>query len=47
MQTMADRLAQKSICASLSRKFPNITIIGEEVSMSLCVATLWSYRALQ
>ncbi|XP_061097304.1 3'(2'),5'-bisphosphate nucleotidase 1 [Conger conger] len=30
LQTMADRLAQQSICASLSRKFPNITIIGEE-----------------
>ncbi|KAJ8356182.1 hypothetical protein SKAU_G00189760 [Synaphobranchus kaupii] len=30
LQTMADRLAQKSICASLSRQFPKITIIGEE-----------------
>ncbi|KAG9347339.1 hypothetical protein JZ751_004906 [Albula glossodonta] len=30
LQTMADRLAQKSICASLSRRFPKITIIGEE-----------------
>uniref|UniRef100_A0A8C7XC60 3'(2'),5'-bisphosphate nucleotidase 1 n=1 Tax=Oryzias sinensis TaxID=183150 RepID=A0A8C7XC60_9TELE len=30
LQTLADRLAQKSICASLSRHFPNITIIGEE-----------------
>lgn len=32
---MADRLAQQSICASLSRRFPNITIIGEEVSESV------------
>ncbi|XP_038123561.1 3'(2'),5'-bisphosphate nucleotidase 1 isoform X2 [Cyprinodon tularosa] len=30
LQTLADRLAQKSICASLYRSFPNITIIGEE-----------------
>ncbi|XP_064195808.1 3'(2'),5'-bisphosphate nucleotidase 1 isoform X1 [Anguilla rostrata] len=30
LQTMADRLAQKSICTSLSRNFPKITIIGEE-----------------
>ncbi|KAK5616518.1 3'(2'),5'-bisphosphate nucleotidase 1 [Crenichthys baileyi] len=30
LQTLADRLAQKSICASLSRHFPKITIIGEE-----------------
>uniref|UniRef100_A0A1A8H609 3'(2'),5'-bisphosphate nucleotidase 1 n=1 Tax=Nothobranchius korthausae TaxID=1143690 RepID=A0A1A8H609_9TELE len=30
LQTLADRLAQQSICASLSRRFPNITIIGEE-----------------
>lgn len=30
LQTMADRLAQKSICASLARNFPRITIIGEE-----------------
>ncbi|XP_057679416.1 3'(2'),5'-bisphosphate nucleotidase 1 [Corythoichthys intestinalis] len=30
LQTLADRLAQKSICASLSRRFPKITIIGEE-----------------
>ncbi|XP_013875461.1 3'(2'),5'-bisphosphate nucleotidase 1 isoform X3 [Austrofundulus limnaeus] len=27
---MADRLAQQSICASLSRRFPKVTIIGEE-----------------
>lgn len=32
LQTLADRLAQQSICASLSRRFPKITIIGEEVS---------------
>nr|XP_061806940.1 3'(2'),5'-bisphosphate nucleotidase 1-like isoform X2 [Nerophis lumbriciformis] len=31
LQTLADRLAQKSICASLSRRFPKITIIGEEL----------------
>lgn len=30
LQTLADRLAQQSICASLSRCFPKITIIGEE-----------------
>ncbi|KAI4895804.1 hypothetical protein NFI96_021986 [Prochilodus magdalenae] len=30
LQTLADRLVQKSICASLSRTFPKITIIGEE-----------------
>ncbi|XP_036405888.1 3'(2'),5'-bisphosphate nucleotidase 1 [Megalops cyprinoides] len=30
LQTVADRLAQKSICASLSRQFPKVTIIGEE-----------------
>ncbi|KAI5610960.1 3'(2'),5'-bisphosphate nucleotidase 1 isoform X1, partial [Silurus asotus] len=30
LQTLADRLAQKSICASLLRSFPKITIIGEE-----------------
>ncbi|XP_070704998.1 3'(2'),5'-bisphosphate nucleotidase 1 [Pempheris klunzingeri] len=30
LQTLADRLAQQSICASLSRHFPKITIIGEE-----------------
>ncbi|NXL46586.1 BPNT1 nucleotidase, partial [Podilymbus podiceps] len=30
LQTKADRLVQMSICASLSRKFPKVTIIGEE-----------------
>ncbi|XP_056118665.1 3'(2'),5'-bisphosphate nucleotidase 1 isoform X1 [Rhinichthys klamathensis goyatoka] len=30
LQTLADRLAQKSICASLSKSFPKVTIIGEE-----------------
>uniref|UniRef100_A0A673CXH3 3'(2'),5'-bisphosphate nucleotidase 1 n=2 Tax=Sphaeramia orbicularis TaxID=375764 RepID=A0A673CXH3_9TELE len=30
LQTQADRLAQQSICASLSRHFPKVTIIGEE-----------------
>ncbi|XP_077408874.1 3'(2'),5'-bisphosphate nucleotidase 1 [Vanacampus margaritifer] len=30
LQTLADRLAQQSICASLSRRFPKITIIAEE-----------------
>ncbi|XP_051954885.1 3'(2'),5'-bisphosphate nucleotidase 1-like [Xyrauchen texanus] len=30
LQTLADRLVQKSICASLSRSFPKVTIIGEE-----------------
>lgn len=32
LQTKADRLVQMSICASLARKFPKVTIIGEEVS---------------
>ncbi|KAM9435208.1 3'(2'),5'-bisphosphate nucleotidase 1 isoform 2-T2 [Clarias gariepinus] len=30
LQTLADRLAQKSICASLLKVFPKVTIIGEE-----------------
>ncbi|XP_065119817.1 3'(2'),5'-bisphosphate nucleotidase 1 [Paramisgurnus dabryanus] len=30
LQTLADRLVQKSICASLSKSFPKLTIIGEE-----------------
>uniref|UniRef100_UPI0037E897B8 3'(2'),5'-bisphosphate nucleotidase 1-like n=1 Tax=Semicossyphus pulcher TaxID=241346 RepID=UPI0037E897B8 len=30
LKTLAERLAQQSICASLSRRFPKITIIGEE-----------------
>ncbi|KAJ8367337.1 hypothetical protein AAFF_G00320860, partial [Aldrovandia affinis] len=30
LQTLADRMAQKSICTSLQRRFPKITIIGEE-----------------
>lgn len=30
LQTKADRLVQMSICASLARKFPKLTIIGEE-----------------
>uniref|UniRef100_A0A4W3JZQ4 3'(2'),5'-bisphosphate nucleotidase 1 n=1 Tax=Callorhinchus milii TaxID=7868 RepID=A0A4W3JZQ4_CALMI len=30
LQTKADRLVQKSICSSLARKFPKLTIIGEE-----------------
>ncbi|KAI7799908.1 3'(2'),5'-bisphosphate nucleotidase 1 [Triplophysa rosa] len=30
LQTLADRLVQKSICASLSKMFPKVTIIGEE-----------------
>lgn len=30
LQTLADRLAQQSICASLSKRFPKIIIIGEE-----------------
>lgn len=30
LQTLADRLAQQSICTSLSRRFPKLTIIGEE-----------------
>ncbi|KAH0622689.1 hypothetical protein JD844_025202 [Phrynosoma platyrhinos] len=30
LQTKADRLVQMSICSSLARKFPKVTIIGEE-----------------
>lgn len=30
LQTLADRLVQQSICASLYKHFPKITIIGEE-----------------
>ncbi|MEE6473871.1 hypothetical protein FKM82_010197 [Ascaphus truei] len=30
LQTTADRLVQQSICSSLARKFPQLTIIGEE-----------------
>ncbi|XP_006115635.1 3'(2'),5'-bisphosphate nucleotidase 1 isoform X1 [Pelodiscus sinensis] len=30
LQTKADRLVQMSICSSLARKFPRVTIIGEE-----------------
>ncbi|XP_044145428.1 3'(2'),5'-bisphosphate nucleotidase 1 [Bufo gargarizans] len=30
LQTAADCLAQQSICASLARRFPRLTIIGEE-----------------
>uniref|UniRef100_A0ABI7W2T7 3'(2'),5'-bisphosphate nucleotidase 1 n=1 Tax=Felis catus TaxID=9685 RepID=A0ABI7W2T7_FELCA len=30
LQTKADRLAQMSVCSSLARKFPKLTIIGEE-----------------
>ncbi|XP_030051873.1 3'(2'),5'-bisphosphate nucleotidase 1 [Microcaecilia unicolor] len=30
LQTQADRLVQQSICASLGRSFPRVTIIGEE-----------------
>uniref|UniRef100_A0A8D1FEJ7 3'(2'),5'-bisphosphate nucleotidase 1 n=1 Tax=Sus scrofa TaxID=9823 RepID=A0A8D1FEJ7_PIG len=30
LQTKADRLVQMSICSSLARKFPRLTIIGEE-----------------
>ncbi|KAJ3606863.1 hypothetical protein NHX12_026381 [Muraenolepis orangiensis] len=30
LQTLADRLAQQSICTSLAKHFPKITIIGEE-----------------
>ncbi|XP_053315633.1 3'(2'),5'-bisphosphate nucleotidase 1 isoform X2 [Spea bombifrons] len=30
LQTAADRLVQQSICSSLAKKFPQITLIGEE-----------------
>ncbi|KAM5185167.1 3'(2'),5'-bisphosphate nucleotidase 1-like [Callospermophilus lateralis] len=31
LQTEADRLVQMSICSSLARKFPKLTIIGEDL----------------
>lgn len=34
LQTEADRSAQRCIIASLSRQYPNLTIIGEEGSLS-------------
>lgn len=41
LQTEADRSAQQCIIASLSRKFPNITIIGEEGDSNLNVKAEW------
>lgn len=41
LQTEADRSAQKCIIASLSRQFPNITIIGEEESSNCEVPSEW------
>lgn len=39
LQTKADRLVQMSICSSLSRKFPKLTIIGEEVRGAVQIHT--------
>nr|KAF6399576.1 3'(2'), 5'-bisphosphate nucleotidase 1 [Molossus molossus] len=36
LQTKADRLAQMSICSSLARKFPKLTIIWEEILGKPC-----------
>ncbi|EZA51931.1 3'(2'),5'-bisphosphate nucleotidase [Ooceraea biroi] len=41
LQTEADRCAQRCIVASLSRQFPNITIIGEEEPSSCEVPSEW------
>ncbi|XP_076234920.1 3'(2'),5'-bisphosphate nucleotidase 1 [Calliopsis andreniformis] len=41
LQTEADRCAQRCIIASLSRQFPNITIIGEEESSDCDVPSDW------
>ena len=41
LQTEADRCAQRCIIASLSRQFPNITIIGEEGSTDCDVPIDW------
>ncbi|EFN86540.1 3'(2'),5'-bisphosphate nucleotidase 1 [Harpegnathos saltator] len=41
LQTEADRSAQKCIIASLSKQFPNITIIGEEEPSSCVVPSEW------
>ncbi|GAB1285835.1 3'(2'),5'-bisphosphate nucleotidase 1 [Apodemus speciosus] len=37
LQTKADRLVQMSICTSLARKFPKLTIIGEEAKSPFLV----------
>lgn len=41
LQTEADRCAQRCIITSLSRQFPNITIIGEEEPSSCEVPSEW------
>ncbi|CAD6993266.1 unnamed protein product [Ceratitis capitata] len=41
LQTEADRSAQQCIIASLSRKFPNLKIIGEEGDSNLDVKPEW------
>ncbi|XP_011182664.1 3'(2'),5'-bisphosphate nucleotidase 1 [Zeugodacus cucurbitae] len=41
LQTEADRSAQQCIIASLSKKFPNATIIGEEGDSNLNIKAEW------
>lgn len=41
LQTEADRCAQRCIITSLSRQFPNITIIGEEEPSNCEVPSEW------
>ncbi|XP_067619137.1 3'(2'),5'-bisphosphate nucleotidase 1 [Eurosta solidaginis] len=41
LQTEADRSAQQCIIASLSRKFPNVRVIGEEGDSNLDVKAEW------
>lgn len=43
LQTEADRSAQRCINASLSRQFPNVTIIGEEENNN-CEVTKPTYN---
>lgn len=41
LQTEADRCVQRCIVTSLSRQFPNVTIIGEEESIEAEVPADW------
>lgn len=41
LQTEADRCAQRCIIASLSKQFPNVTIIGEEEGSSCEIPSDW------
>lgn len=43
MQTEADRSAQRCIVASLSKQFPDVTIIGEEGTLSGIEEVFFNY----